>query len=258
MLKDKARLRFGESKKGMVLMAVVHVASETQAVRNVALAERCLLDGVFLIVHGKGGRDLLKRSYDACRAAFPLFFIGVNVMMGRAPLDLFAWVQENVPSADAVWTDNCFANTPRVCERMAESKKKAEYLGLHFGGIAFKHQEKVHPEQDEENLPQAAAKALCEVAKCASSHVDVVVTSGTKTGAKASLAKVRAVQKGSTAMVAVSGVGIDVREFAGACQIVLAATAISKLCSVHGVQDNCEESFCELDEQLVKKWVELR
>ncbi len=244
------------------LLVVVHVQDEDQTEKNVQTAKRAGADGVWLIAHGTSvctsQLDLLASCFRRVRAKFPDFFIGVNVLdLMHRPFELFGWVTKNLESCDGVWTDNCHAERPHVMRRIDEERRR--FPGLYFGGVAFKHQDKVHPKQDEAEMPLDCKKALSEAAAAARPFVDLVTTSGTRTGAMPSLEKVKAIAKGARpGLVAISGAGMEMHSYAAHCDVFFAATAISKTCSVHNKPDSCDESFCWLDPHKVAAWVKIR
>lgn len=83
-----------------------------------------------------------------------------------------------------------------------------------------------------------------------------MITSGTKTGETPNIAKVRALHSVARPL-ALSGAGLNLDTFAPVADIFLSATALQRQCVVHQKIDNCASSFCELDEESVRQWVEL-
>ncbi len=244
------------------LFVVVHVFDDEQTVANVTIAKKCGADGVWLIAHGNNMAvsqlDLLASCFRRVRSEFPDYFVGVNVLaLTMQPLKLWPWVVANLEGCDGVWSDTCFAAYDKVLPRVDEERRR--FPGLYFGGVAFKHQEQVHPLQDSDEIPAQGRKALAAAAAAARPFVDCVVTSGTRTGKMPSLQKVQAVAKGARpGGVGLSGAGLDMAPFAGLVDAFLAATALSKVCSQHRAQDSCTESFCWLDESKVLEWVKAR
>jgi hypothetical protein len=72
-------------------------------------------------------------------------------------------------------------------------QEKSNWKGLYFGGVAFKHQDAVHPDQDKESWtrPEECKKLLQQAVKEAAKLCDCVITSGHATGVRPSLLKIR-------------------------------------------------------------------
>lgn len=214
-------------------------------------------DGVFLIAHGSNAKrkqtELIVDCYNSLRntAWGKDAFVGVNLLFQRRPLDVFPFMVEHMPTADAVWVDDCLAWNPRLIEDVAQKRKC--FQGLYIGGVAFKHAELVHQDQEREfDMDSACAKALKRVCQLAMQHCDLVATSGAKTGEKPNLHKVQCLRSVCKPL-AVSGFGLDADH--GCCDVFFCATAISRKCPHHGVQDGCAESFCYFDPDLLRVWV---
>jgi hypothetical protein len=198
-----------------VVLPVVHVTSEAQAVRNSDLARDAGADGVFLINHGPSAETLLA-IHRAVARSHPGWWIGVNC------LDL---VPENVfdrlsPEVSGVWVDNAgIDETSPVqarAERIMEARIRSGWTGLYFGGVAFKHQRPV--------LDPAAA------ARTAARFMDVVTTSGPGTGFAASREKVSAMKSalGTVPLAIASGVTpANVSDYLPVVDCCLVASGIS-------------------------------
>ena len=242
-------------------MAVLHLRdAEEEAVCEARKAVASGVDGLFLICHGsvdskRTPLQVLSASFRAIRADLgEAVFLGVNVLQlaARRPMDLFEWVRKELPSCDAVWMDNCFANNPRLMQDLHEQRKG--FSGLYFGGVAFKHQDKVHPNQDEPLLGDECKRALSRAARAAQPFVDCVITSGVATGDRPSLAKVQALYDACSPVLAISGFGLDIPDGMPNA-IHFCATDVSSICPEHGCRDKCDASFCHFDEDRLKEWV---
>lgn len=248
-----------------VLLPVIHLYDEEQSLRNAQIAFDCGCHGVFLISHGSNAKrsreELLISCYKVVRKAFPNAFIGVNVLsMMYHPEKLFDFVMNNFENVDAIWTDQCFASPSGNIDhlqRIADARRKSKFEGIYFGGIAFKYQPELVPNQDgDETKLGSGAATLKKIAKGALPFVDVLITSGTKTGETPNVAKVRALHSVAQPL-ALSGAGLNLEHFAPVAEIFLSATALQQKCTTHHKIDSCASSFCELDESSVKEWVAL-
>lgn len=222
-----------------VILPVIHVTDGQQALRNVAIARDAGCDGVFLINHESSWENL-RAVFDEVVDQHFDWWIGVNC------LDLLpAKVFDRFPEADGVWADNAGIFENRDAQPYATSVRLAQqdssFKGLYFGGVAFKYQRQVQVS----NLTAAAKKAA--------EYMDVVTTSGPKTGKSAPLDKIRAMQEAlrvevqwgaeKTPLAIASGITPDnVGDYLGLVDYFLVATGIS-------------DSFTELDEALVKELV---
>jgi predicted TIM-barrel enzyme len=139
--------------------------------------------------------------------------------MGRTALEALDLLPD---SASGLWTSNAgislAAADPAHGARLFQEKRAARsgWRGLHFGGVAFKHQEQV-------SEPALAARL-------AQPHVDVVTTSGAATGVAAPLAKIAAMKAalGDHPLGVASGVTPEnVGQYLGLVDCFLVATGIS-------------------------------
>lgn len=211
-------------KKPYTLLAVIHVQSRTQVLRNVELAVFNGADGVFLINHGHIGVDELIEYYHAARERYPDAWIGLN-MHGIPNRDAIG----HIPEPDcALWTDSSGVDdmSEGVAHDFFKSSRKAGWRGMHFGGIAFKHQPPV--------------KDLASVAKRAFPYLDVLTTSGDATGVPPSVEKIRTIRNGAghNAVIGIAS-GIthrNVHEYGDANCFLVASSLLA------------ENSFFEFDE----------
>lgn len=175
-------------------LAVIHVQDFDQAERNINIAMENGADGVFLIEYGGGGA--LKRAshliatYQAMKQRLPddiwigLNFLGLGLEMALG----------NLPyGCPGLWTDkggiyeaeerDIYKKPSTIeAELFQEDRKPLDPdLLLWFGGVAFKHQPPVH------DLPL--------VAKLATKYMDVVTTSGDRTGKPPSTEKLQIIRE---------------------------------------------------------------
>jgi hypothetical protein len=150
-------------------LAVVHVEDIPQALRNVNIAKENGADGVFLINHDSDYEALLE-CYDVIIGEVPDFWIGLNC------LDLGSRAIAVIPHTCAgLWVDS--AGIEEEGSRISTTKatyfqnrrsKNSGWKGLYFGGVAFKG--------------QSHLVNVAEVTKQAIPFVDVITTSGVRTG----------------------------------------------------------------------------
>ena len=215
-----------------VVLPVIHVSSEEQAMRNAAIARDAGCDGVFLINHVIGGNALLK-IHAAVVAAFPDWWIGLNCL-DLDPAAVFARV---TPSVGGIWVDNAMIEEGQEHQEEADAIRMARqscgWPGLYFGGVAFKYQRCVADVQ--------------RAARIARNYMDVVTTSGPGIGKAANVMKIRAMKAalGDFPLAIASGIAPDnIHEYLPCSDCYLVATGIGK-------------TFEELDPVLVRTLVAL-
>jgi len=181
------------------VLPVVHVTSLEQAIRNVEIAINAGADGCFLINHTMTWQKLIE-IHQTVSEQFPGFWIGVNL------LDLFPNQALNkVPHyMPGLWMDSYDAN------------RVDHYLGLLFGGVAFKYQAPVAD-------VAAAARQACQ-------YMDVVVTSGVGTGKAPPVAKIKSMKEaiGDFPLAIASGITTrNIIDFLPYADSFMVATGIS-------------------------------
>lgn len=166
------------------LLPVIHVENESQAFRQMILADNCGADGVFLIHHRRSHKILFEISNSLHKKASKIW-IGVNA------LDLTACEAVNkAPAwANAIWVDDIgvFENedlsfNTEGAEAIVDARVSSERYPEIFGGFAFKYQKPVSD--------------LRTGATLASNYADIVTTSGDGTGLAADIEKIRQVRNG--------------------------------------------------------------
>jgi len=210
---DRFRQVFGP---GHVVLPVVHVANEVQAMRNAWVAHEAGPQGVFLISHGTMGWRELFHLQKKVAASFSGWWVGVNC------LDLCAWdVMSRVsPGTSGVWVDNAHIHEDNTeqpeAEQVLQERQRRGWTGLYFGGVAFKYQ---RPVED-----------IARAADLASRYMDVVTTSGPGTGHAASVDKIAAMKQalGARPLAIASGITPqNVATFMPHADCFLVATGIS-------------------------------
>ncbi|MEM7126334.1 MAG: BtpA/SgcQ family protein [Chloroflexota bacterium] len=213
-----------------IILPVIHVESETQALRNVQIARNANVDGVFLINHAISSSELLTIHHTVV-SEHNDWWVGVNCL-DLSPIEIFQSIDNTVRG---VWVDNAmidedFDSQPEA-ERILDARRKAGWTGLYFGGVAFKYQRPVA------DLAQAAA--------IAAKYVDVVTTSGPGTGHAALPEKISTMKQslGTHPLAIASGITPEnVGDYLDSADCFLVATGISK-------------SFEELDPKRVQALV---
>jgi hypothetical protein len=150
------------------VLPVIHVEDQKQVLRNAEIAYDEGADGVFLIsMKGMRHRQLAEMQRIA-RTEFSTWFIGVNYL-DLPTVSVFKHLDRGV---SGVWVDD--AQIDEFAERQIEAaiidraRDTSGWKGLYFGGVAFKYQKEVDD--------------FALAAKIASQFMDVVTTSGDKTG----------------------------------------------------------------------------
>ena len=208
---------------GPVVTPVIHVLDREQVLRNIRLAAGVGVPGVFLINHDFPVGEFIPIITDVRKSA-PNVWIGVNflAMPGKEAFPILGRLYAKGCPVDAYWADDA-----RIDERVgrqteAEMARKVYsvcgWVGLYFGGVAFKKQREVRREDFE-----IAARA-------AAPYMDVVTTSGTATGHAADVSKVSEFRTGlgDRPLALASGVTPEnVSDYAALVDCFLVATGIN-------------------------------
>ena len=198
-----------------IFLAVVHVESKKQGLRNARIAQEEGADGVFLINHNISYSSLIE-CYTHIREQLSNLWIGLNCLdLGMANIGI-------IPrETHGLWVDNAGikendSNPVIETERFVEMRKKSGWQGIYFGGVAFKYQESV--------------KDAARVARLAIPFMDVVTTSGNGTGMAADIDKIRKMKQaiGDHPLAIASGITPEnVSEYIPHTDCFLVATGIS-------------------------------
>lgn len=198
-----------------VVLPVIHVESQGQALRNAEIAHDEGADGVFLIsMRGMHHRELLEMQRIA-REEFSTWFIGVNYLDLPA-VSVFKNLDKGV---SGVWADDAqideFAERQVNAAVIRTAREQSGWHGLYFGGVAFKYQREV----DDFSL----------AARIASQFMDVVTTSGDKTGHPPSPEKIMMMKRaiGEKPLAIASGISSNnVGDYKDNADSFLVATSI--------------------------------
>lgn len=204
-------------KSSHLILPVIHLKNDDQAIRNASMAFEVGADGVFLIAHG-GGSDITFGAYLAIRDKYPDIWIGVN-LLGWHPIEVFDAIPNGI---NAIWADdadidengnNQDSETLLLAQR--DYTQRSGNRCLYFGGVDHKCGRKA------DNLINAAG--------IASKFMDYVCTSGPGTGKSADVSKIRAMAEGATKPLAIAS-GItpeNVQSYLPYAKAFLVATGIS-------------------------------
>ena len=213
-----------------VILPVIHVEDESQALRNVQLAFEAGSDGVFLINHAVSSESLLQ-IHSVVVEHFPDTWIGVNCL-GNQPDDIFRMISEQV---SGVWVDNAMidevSEQQPAAQGVLDTRKTSNCHALYFGGVAFKYQRHV------DDLAKASVRAT--------DFMDVVTTSGPGTGQAAHIDKIRVMKKALNEFPLAIASGItpeNIEDYLPYSDCYLVATGISK-------------SFTQLNAPLLKRLI---
>lgn len=192
--------------KKKVFLPVVHPLSRDHALRALHVARKGGADGVFLINQGMKTDEVLALAHE-CMMSIPDFWIGVNILDANVQ-SLVSKFDCEACRPDGVWSD-----------RAGSLAERGGWDGLYFGGVAFKYQKEVNPEDEEREIYKALTHGL----------VDVVTTSGPGTGEPADVNKVRRMQMilGDDPLAIASGITPgNVRQYTPYVDAFLVATGI--------------------------------
>lgn len=197
------------------ILPVIHVETQDQTLRNAEIAINAGCDGVFLISMWGADHKALLQMHQVVHAKFPGWWIGVNFLDLQAK-QVFGKLKAGV---SGVWVDNAQINEHLIrqieAEEIALARVNSGWEGLYFGGVAFKHQKK------------ASNPAL--VAKKAVPYMDVITTSGEKTGSPPEVAKIEAMKGaiGNFPLAIASGISPEnVKDYLDICDCFLTATSL--------------------------------
>lgn len=208
--------RFIETfEKSPVLLPVIHVENEAQALKNAEIALREGCDGAFLISMRGMKHDGLLKIHSVVKREFPNFWLGVNFLDLEA-IEVFNKLNEEV---GGVWVDDAriIEHLPLQVEAngIRQKQLKSGWNGLYFGGVAFKYQGHV----DNPDI----------VAKIAPDYMDVVTTSGSATGHAPDIEKIRSMKNaiGEKPLAIASGISPEnVTDYKDIADCFLTATSL--------------------------------
>lgn len=150
-----------------MIIPVIHVLTETQALENIEIIKKCGLNKAFLISHGNiSWKQLLKIAKEIKEKHN--MWIGCNFLDIDSEL-VFDTLKENINQIDGLWIDDSFSETDKIKHiYLKNAWKNSGFKGLYFGGVSFKGC--VQPN----SLEKATETAI--------DAMDVITTSGPATG----------------------------------------------------------------------------
>jgi predicted TIM-barrel enzyme len=183
-----------------VLLPVVHPTSWDEALHSISVAATAGVRGIFLIDQGLPAKEVL-RLVLTVRERYPSLWVGVNLLAFSPTEGLRQALDGLGGRLDGLWADNAAvdenADAQPKAQKLLDVRRERGWNGLYFGGVAFKYQRQVAPED------------LGKAARTAAPFVDVICTSGAGTGHAADPAKVAALRAGvgpEVALALASGV----------------------------------------------------
>ncbi len=195
-----------------------------QVLENLATAKDNGADGAFLINHGVLNHKELLNIYSSVRQKKQYcpgeFWMGLN-FLGLSAIEALEFISSSENFIDGLWSDSVGlkirSQTPtEELIKFYWLRKKKDWEGLFFGGVAFKGQEYI------ENPSMATHLVM--------PYVDVVTTSGPSTGYPPSIEKIKAMKGtlGSKPLAIASGISSEnVEQFLPYTKYFLVATSIS-------------------------------
>lgn len=170
---------------GPVVLPVVHVLDQAQALRNVQIAIAEGAAGVFLINHDFAYPQFLPIIRHV-RARYPSVFLGVNFLAvtGLQAFGVLGDLQRQGVQVDAYWADDACIDehAPHAGQTqalaIAAARQASGWTGLYLGGTCFKKQREVAPAH------------YASAARMATGFMDAVCTSGVATGHAADSGKI--------------------------------------------------------------------
>lgn len=209
MRENKLEKTFGRKK---VFLPVIHVVDKEQTLRNVAIAAWAEADGIFLINHNIHAGELIS-VFRAVKKKIPNLWIGINFLDLRREDSIATTV--NI-GADGLWTDDAGVYEGMIRKPITRNELLGQWKGFYFGGVAFKYQREV--------------KDVASVARLSMEAVDVITTSGVRTGTAPNVDKILTMKKaiGDFPLAIASGITVEnVEDFLPFCDCFLVATGIS-------------------------------
>jgi hypothetical protein len=198
-----------------VFLAVVHAEDPSQALENALIARYEGAHGIFLINHAILYTDLIACYYKV-RERCPDLWIGLNCLdLGRRAI----W---HIPfDAQGLWADDGEVDdtTKSLDEanRFEMTRRSRGWKGLYFGGVAFKY--------------HTQPANVGEAAQHSARFVDVITTSGPRTGVPPSIEKIIAMRStiGNHPLAIASGITLEnIGKYMPFVDCFLVATGISK------------------------------
>lgn len=208
----------------MKVFPVVHIKQPEVAIGQAHLALELGADGVYLIDHSADTVALFY-TFNGVSQDNPKAYVGVN-LLGFRPVAACAVIEEAFQNEklrripDGLWADDALDENRRGETKMYKQNTD-DLKGMRYlGGVAFKYT----PEFTDD--PDQAYREVIQLR----GRVDVVITSGEKTGVAPSVAKIRSMKQavGESGTLAVaSGISLEnLGDYAGIIDEVLVASSV--------------------------------
>jgi uncharacterized protein len=188
---------------GPVVLPVIHVQDNAQALRNVRVAIGEGAAGVFLINHDFAYPRFLPIIRHV-RDSFPALWMGVNFLAvtGKVAFPVLGQLAQEGVQVDGYWADDARIDELSDVSHQTEAseiaviKAASGWNGFYTGGTCFKKQREVDP------------KYNSKAAELATHFMDAVCTSGVATGHAADLNKIKTFRNaiGDEALMLASGI----------------------------------------------------
>jgi uncharacterized protein len=164
-----------------IILPVIQIETGRQVEANLKIVQDSGCDGAFLIdMIGYGAQRLVDLAQYG-QAGVPDIWVGLN-FKNTSVEKVFENLGDNI---SGIWVHDAGINEKDPEQYQADDihreREMSGWTGLYFGGVAF------------EDQPQILN--LENVTKTAVDYVDVVTTSGTKTGAFAGIDKIRVMKQ---------------------------------------------------------------
>jgi hypothetical protein len=170
--------------KSRVFLPVIHFKNKDEFLRSVDIAVNAGADGLFFIKQGGISMNDLDIYIHAVHLKYPKIWKGVNYLCDNTRALSRIHNHRELP-IHGLWVDNAMIEededniqieADQFRDKMTEGRKAGKWMGLYFGGVAFKYQKPV--------------KNIDFVARVAREYMDVITTSGDGTGKAAKADKV--------------------------------------------------------------------
>lgn len=197
-----------------IFIPVIHVLNMEQVMRNLELVILNGADGVFLINHGPINYKNLIVIYNKAVETYPNFWIGLNCL-DLPSHKIFDILPNDI---DGIWADDggVYDEDISYAKMISKYRKKSSFKGLYFGGVSFKGHYVEYPDK---------------VAKLSKKYVDIITTSGCRTGKPACLSKIVSMKNaiGERSLGVASGISINnVKDYLPYVDYFIVATGISR------------------------------
>ncbi len=160
--------------KSPVIMPVIHVVNQEQALQNAAIARGGGADGVWLIDHRGRPPKFLNSCFAQIQGRYPDLWVGLSYR-GVDPENAFRHLPQAV---QGYWCDSLGLRSAGPEDReqatiITAAMAGSNWEGLLFGGVAFKYQQVV---------PNDQLKSVTLAARDVLDDRGVITTSGSATG----------------------------------------------------------------------------